>query len=532
MSPTTQTPSASQLLEGLLELSRELDLGQDEGALAMRYVRVLGGLLPGREVVIRLLRDGKLVVHARQGARLAPAAQTLPLELRASALRKTGVGEAPVRAGLVRPIDVPAPVTAAGRAGLSIPLVARGTLLGTLDVAYGSGADPLAIEDEPMLIPVANHLSVAIGHVRLHAETVFLRDYLAQVIDHAGALIMGVDPAWRITIYNKPMAELTGRDPSQVMGTNLLDLVPEDQRGAIEKVFAEASAGRPTLGLEITHRAASGAPITTVWTVTRLAVANRAEAVIAVGQDRTRIESLQRQVIQAEKLATLGQLATGVVHEINNPLTSVSVYAEYLLRKLEKARETGTLGPFEPADADKLRRIVEGAARIQNLSRDLVRYGRPDDDDAEGSVSINDIVRQAVVFCEHLSERHACKVEVELAPALPPITGVRSQLQQVLINLLTNAAHAMREGGGRVRVITRAVSSAVALIVEDDGRGIPAGTLERIFEPFFTTKTGGQGTGLGLSIVQRIVERHHGRIRVESTEGRGTTFEITLPTAL
>jgi signal transduction histidine kinase len=262
-----------------------------------------------------------------------------------------------------------------------------------------------------------------------------------------------------------------------------------------------------------------------VWTIT--GIEGKTRAVIAVGQDRTRVENLQRQIIQAEKLATLGQLAAGVVHEINNPLTSVTVYAEYLLRKLERAGSAG-LGVLEPADIDKLRKILEGAARILNLSRSLVRYGRPDEEAAE-LLSLSDVARQAAVFCEHIIERHKVKLELALAPALPPLLGVRAQLQQVCINLVTNAAHALPAEGGQVRIATRSGTGTVILEVADAGRGIPRADLERIFEPFFTTKTDGQGTGLGLSIVQRIVERHQGQVEVESTPGQGTRFVITLP---
>jgi two-component system NtrC family sensor kinase len=270
-----------------------------------------------------------------------------------------------------------------------------------------------------------------------------------------------------------------------------------------------------------------------VWQVSSVGHGARTEAIVAVGQDVTRIESLQRQVIQAEKLATLGQLAAGVVHELNNPLTSVIVYAEYLLRKLEKAPEGGR-GPFVAADADKLRRILEGAERILNLSRDLVQYAKPTTEHLD-VMSLNDVVRQALLFCEHETRKKGVLLACRLLDELPPLYAVRGQLQQVVVNLVTNAAHALPSAGGQVRVSTFARRGAdggpqVGFVVADDGRGIATGDLPHIFEPFFTTKTDGKGTGLGLSIVQGIVERHHGSIEVDSAAGRGSSFTVVLPT--
>jgi PAS domain S-box-containing protein len=520
----TRQPSAEELLEGVLELSRDLDAGQNDGTLCARYVRVLGRLFPARVVLVRLHHDGKVVVHAPDHVELSPAAERLPFVLRASALRKTGLGEAAVKAGLVQVAKTPPPVVVGAAHGISIPLVANGVLLGTLDVAARDAGADLGL-DEPTLNPIANHLSVAIERLRNHTETAFLRDYLAQVIEHAGALIVGVDASWKIMVFNRALAELTGRDPAQMIGKDLRDFLSAKVRTDLEPVVADAFSGRPPVELEINHKTAEQRLVRTVWTIT--GIEGKTRAVIAVGQDRTRVENLQRQIIQAEKLATLGQLAAGVVHEINNPLTSVTVYAEYLLRKLERAGSAG-LGVLEPADIDKLRKILEGAARILNLSRSLVRYGRPDEEAAE-LLSLSDVARQAAVFCEHIIERHKVKLELALAPALPPLLGVRAQLQQVCINLVTNAAHALPAEGGQVRIATRSGTGTVILEVADAGRGIPRADLERIFEPFFTTKTDGQGTGLGLSIVQRIVERHQGQVEVESTPGQGTRFVITLP---
>jgi len=142
---------------------------------------------------------------------------------------------------------------------------------------------------------------------------------------------------------------------------------------------------------------------------------------------------------------------------------------------------------------------------------------------------MNEVVEQAISFCEHVIKKERAKVVRELADDLPPIYGIRGQLQQVLVNLLTNASHAMKEGGGTICVRTVDGGGCVVVEVSDDGQGIAPADQPHIFEPFFTTKKDGKGAGLGLSIVRRIVERHRGDVHCTSTLGVGTTFRIVLP---
>lgn len=229
------------------------------------------------------------------------------------------------------------------------------------------------------------------------------------------------------------------------------------------------------------------------------------------------------QVIHAEKLSTVGQLAAGVVHEINNPLTSISVYADYLVKKFKRQG-------MDPADITMLEKILDGSNRILKCARDLVNYAKPSPGRMD-VLSLNDVTAQAISFCEHVIEKHSAQLTTELETELPPVYGVQDRLQQVLINLVTNACHALPPGGGRIWVRTMAVGqAAIAVEVEDNGAGIAIGDLPRIFDPFFTTKTPGQGTGLGLSIVKNIVDSHEGSILVRSEPGKGTTIAITLPT--
>lgn len=234
---------------------------------------------------------------------------------------------------------------------------------------------------------------------------------------------------------------------------------------------------------------------------------------------------LQAQVIQTEKLASLGQIVAGVVHELNNPLTSIIAYSDYLTKKLGKGNDSNLT-----EDAERVRRIGEAAERILKFTRDLVAYARPTGD-ARGPVHIEEVIERALVFCEHEFADGRVEVEQDFVQPLPAIVGIPGQLTQVFVNLFTNAAHAMGERGGLLRVAVRPADSGASLRIDvsDSGDGIPAEAMPQIFEPFFTTKTDGRGTGLGLSIVRGILDAHGGTIQVSSALGQGTSFTLTLP---
>lgn len=236
------------------------------------------------------------------------------------------------------------------------------------------------------------------------------------------------------------------------------------------------------------------------------------------------LERLQARMVQAEKLASLGQIAAGVVHELNNPLTSILAYAESMVNKTKKRL------PSEDAedDLERLRRIEEAAGRILKFSRDLVAYARPSAE-VPAPLMLGDVVDKALAFCEH--EFRNVSVVREIPSTLPAVRGVAGALTQVFVNLFTNAAHAMHPTGGELRLVAEHDPDAGAVLFDviDNGSGIDPQDLPRIFEPFFTTKTDGRGTGLGLSIVHGILDTHGGTIAARSTLGEGTVFTLTLP---
>lgn len=237
--------------------------------------------------------------------------------------------------------------------------------------------------------------------------------------------------------------------------------------------------------------------------------------------DARDLRALSSHMVQAEKLASLGQIAAGVVHELNNPLTSIVAYTDWLLRK------AGPNG--EPDSVERLRRIGESASRILRFTRDLVAYARPSSE-VPVPVAVHSVLDQALAFCEHVLAEHGAKVERAYGE-LMPVKGMPEQLAQVFVNLFTNACHAMPADGGQLRVATSldAARERVVIVVDDNGHGISAEHAAQIFVPFFTTKVDGRGTGLGLSIVKNIVDGHGGDIRAERGALGGARFVLTFP---
>ena len=235
------------------------------------------------------------------------------------------------------------------------------------------------------------------------------------------------------------------------------------------------------------------------------------------------LRALNSHMVQAEKLASLGQLAAGIVHELNNPLTSIVAYTDVLLRKQLS-------GAGDPQDIERLRRIGDSAGRMLRFTRDLITYARPSRE-THVAVSLHSVVDQALAFCEHVLDEAHARVDRSFAPEATLVRGMPEQLAQVFVNLVTNASHAMPAADGVLWVRTR-VSDAdrtVEVIVEDNGAGIAPEHVAHVFTPFFTTKGEGKGTGLGLSIVKNILDNHGADIRTEPRSGGGTRFVITFP---
>jgi signal transduction histidine kinase/CheY-like chemotaxis protein len=232
------------------------------------------------------------------------------------------------------------------------------------------------------------------------------------------------------------------------------------------------------------------------------------------------LKTTQAQLIQAAKLSSLGELVAGIAHEINNPLSAVLGYAQLLL-----ADEA--LGETTQRD---VKRISEQAVRVKRIVEQLLIFVRRSASATSEQLDLNEIVAASLEFKAYDLRAHRIAVTTSYDPALPPVACVRSEIQQVLINILHNADQALASrGAGSLAISTRLAGERAEVRLADDGPGIPPEVLPKIFDPFFTTKPVGQGTGLGLSISYGIVKRHGGEIRVETEVGKGTAFIVSLP---
>ncbi|MBW7938152.1 MAG: GAF domain-containing protein, partial [Candidatus Omnitrophica bacterium] len=290
------------------------------------------------------------------------------------------------------------------------------------------------------------------------------------------------------------------------------------------------------LGLVVADNKFSGRPITQENIQLLSIVANQTAAALAhirlinelerfqdhlaekVRETVAEKERAQEEMVRRAKLATVGEIAVTVAHEIRNPLTSVRGFAQRLLRRYGDPETVHTYAGI----------IIEEVDRLNSVLGDVLDFARNVDARIK-PVNMNDLVRRTITLLEERFGKANILCETELSPEVPTCYYDETQLSQVLINLMKNGAQAMKEGG--VILIRTAISGdKILLEVTDTGQGIEEKNLRRIFEPFFTTKT--KGTGLGLSLAKRVVEEHGGVIRVQSEVGKGTTFRIILPMRL
>jgi PAS domain S-box-containing protein len=255
--------------------------------------------------------------------------------------------------------------------------------------------------------------------------------------------------------------------------------------------------------------------------------------VVAIARDITEQRRIQTRLVEAERMVALGTLSAGIAHEINNPLTYLSLHLEAVTNLVERLRPMVDGDAIELVErlSTSLAVAQDGAMRVRDIVRDLGVFARISDDERTW-VDVRTVVRRAVTMTAH-ELRQRADVVVELDD-LPRVRGSDGRLTQVVVNLLLNAAHAVGTGNAehhRVTVRGWSDDDKVYLSIADTGHGIAAELRPRIFEPFFTTKPVGEGSGLGLAIVHGIVTAHGGAIEVTSAPGAGATFVVSLPVA-
>lgn len=228
-------------------------------------------------------------------------------------------------------------------------------------------------------------------------------------------------------------------------------------------------------------------------------------------------QKLQVQLQHVERLAFVGELSAGIAHELNEPLARILGFAQLI-------KKAGNLNDQQTEDID---RIVKASLYTREIIKKLMIFSRQMPQQIT-RVNLNEIIANILYFIDVRFQSTGIKLKTRLDDALPAIKGDEVQMSQVLVNLITNAVHAMPNGGD-IAVETKVKEKFVSLVVRDTGSGMTQEVKQKIFEPFFTTKPVGQGTGLGLSVVKGIIDAHRGKILVNSSPGKGTKFEILLP---
>jgi len=342
-------------------------------------------------------------------------------------------------------------------------------------------------------------------------------------IDHAPDPMYEIDPESLIILgANAAAFELHNLLPDErekeLIGARLAELSPpEMQPGVREHVEQVIAVGSDrVLDLPISGR---------FFDVHSALISSGSRRFIQmILRDVTQRHEMLDELVKAERLAAAGTFASGVAHEVNNPLASISSLVQSLLS-----------GESDPERASMLSTILAQITRIATTVKDLVNFGRPAPVERR-ALDLNDMIRETLRLVTYNRRFDGVVVEPALAPDLAPAYADHNGIQQVILNVLFNAADAIQHRGGTIQVVTAnqrgpSGEARVKMKIADSGCGIPAENLERVFDPFFTTKAAGAGVGMGLSLCQSIVLTNHGTIKVESREGSGTAVSICLPTA-
>jgi len=343
---------------------------------------------------------------------------------------------------------------------------------------------------------------------------------LRTTLDASLDAIIGLDSQFNVVTWNRATEQLFQLEGTSLLGKTLATFLPlEAATSLLQKANQESIVNH--FETEATTRLGS-------HRILHLTMAGAVEAKdrqtwwTLVLRDMTEEKALQEQLIQAEKLSAVGQLVSGVAHEINNPLTAVIGFSE-LLTKAEKL-------PWDKVKID-IDYIFQNALRCRDIVANLLRFVRKSKLQKK-KMDANQAVQGVLKLMEYrLMRKEFIQVDTQLDGTLPPVNADSQQIEQVLLNLLQNACDAMsdQKRPKRLCIRTSLAQDNIRIDIEDNGPGIPKPIQDKIFEPFFTTKVEGKGTGLGLAISRRIIADHHGSMTVSSTQNVGTQFSVFLP---
>ena len=354
----------------------------------------------------------------------------------------------------------------------------------------------------------------------VYQELLHSRNTLRALFDSLPISIYIVDPAFNLVAINISRATRVGEKPSLLVGYK-----------CYEKLYRRLA---PCPGCLISEMFATGQTTNRLnrewidhdkffeWEISTFPIYNEDSMpfqAIVIEQDITEKRNLEAHLIQAEKLAAVGQLAASVAHEINNPLTAIVANAQLLRRDIN---------PEEKDLMESARLIEMAGVRASQVVRNLLGIARKEKYEFE-PIDLNETLRNALSLVQHELNGRPIRVNFNAQEGMPTVVASQDQLQGVWINLFLNAIDAIDKPSGEISISSHFDGREFQITVMDNGKGIPQDHLARVFEPFFTTKSPGRGTGLGLSVCQRVIKHHGGAIEVESQFGKWTRFSVRLP---
>jgi len=424
----------------------------------------------------------------------------------------------------------------------------RGRTIAYFGVSRTTEGDFLSKDDVELLVTLSNYVAIAIENSRLYSslqrkadEYERLKEFSENIVEsiNVGILAAGLDD--RVESWNAEIERLTGIFRAEAVGQRLADLfspelcekfdevrdtegvhnvykTPLRRRVAFTASSETGPNGRNGLGL-------AKAPVAERESIVNLAIAplisreGKQIGRLIIFDNITDRDELERKLVQADKLSSIGLLAAGVAHEVNTPLAVISTYAQMLAKQVSEDDQKSKL----------LEKIAKQTFRASEIVNSLLNFSRTSPTDYV-ELNLNRVIRETASLVDHQFQKIGVTCVLNLAEDLPAMRGNAGKLQQVFLNLFINARDAM-PAGGDLTVRSWAENGFVHVEVEDTGQGIPAEYLRRIYDPFFSTKGPKKGTGLGLSISYGIVQEHNGIIEVESTPGKGTKFRLEFPAA-
>lgn len=385
----------------------------------------------------------------------------------------------------------------------------------TFDLERAAAASELAAE----ALDAARQLAV----MQLQAEEVaerarvreiqVSRNLIRGVIDSIPLGLVLLDADGTVLAANRALSERVGLDPAALVGQHYSQAIGAWGESPADQTFQSGRAARLRRTIQRSHGQQT---LLEISSFPLMDAENHPRQVVEVWEDITERVSLQTQLVRAEKLAAIGQLAASIAHEVGNPLQAIQGFLSLFLEQCEP--ETPNRKFLELAE-EEIDRIVQVISRLRDLYRPRADIVAP--------VNVNELVETVLLLTSKQMERYHIQVRREIEPNLPGIPGVADQIKQVLLNLMLNATDAMKDGGVLTVRTASNDTDTIEITIADTGVGIAPEQLPYLFDGLHTTKE--RGMGLGLYTSKAIIERHMGRIGVESTVGEGTTFSIILP---